>query len=254
MNSNQQKIIGLLQSINTDNYVEMKPASKGQIEIFKTKAEENGVKGTVISQLCELYEVADNYFFDIIMGFHSCTDEIIFEWWEDNELWIGQRDFNTLRWTKDKFCLGDASSISYSSDNEYDTLIELIDGCIKEIQEVKGIDISRHEEWFKVIGFYKELVGLYNWKQEPMLALIDKLQKYSFFSMFYPSTSHEALGLSLEPNSKDRYKKPMVYIIFIANDNNFNIQYQRRQGETIIEKNYGREILENDIFEIQNWF
>jgi hypothetical protein len=254
MNTNQQKIKELLQSLDNSNFTNMKPASKEEIEIFKTKAEAKGVKKAVIHQLCELYEIVDNYYFDVVIGFHPCSDDTIFELWEYNELWIGQRDFNTLRWANNKFCLGDAGSISYSSDNEYDTLIELIAGCIQEIREMERLGISKLEEWLKVIEFYKELIGLYNWKQEPMLVLIDRLQKYGFFSTFYPSTSHEALVLSLEANPEERYENPMVYILFQASNNNFNIQFQKRQGETIIEKNYGSDLLENDIFEIQKWF
>lgn len=115
---------------------EITPGSPENIQYFKTNAKRKGVDEDVIEQLTDLYSVADNFTAEVIMGFHPCTDEIIFEWWNDKELWIGQRDFNTLRWANGKFCLGDASTISYSKEYEYRTLIELIKGCITEINEL----------------------------------------------------------------------------------------------------------------------
>ena len=73
--------------------------------------------------------------YEVILGFYSCTDYAIFEWCEDEKLWLGQRGFNTLRWVDGKCCLSYAGSIRYSEKNEYDTLIDLIKGCISEIRE-----------------------------------------------------------------------------------------------------------------------
>ncbi|WP_299008700.1 hypothetical protein [uncultured Tenacibaculum sp.] len=83
-----------------------------------------------------LYIAANNFKYEVILGFHSCTDDIIFEWWEDSELWLGQNDCNTLRWVNGKFCLGDASNISYTKNYEYPSLLALIKGCIDEINEL----------------------------------------------------------------------------------------------------------------------
>lgn len=126
----------LLHSLPLEYTEGISPASKENIEIFKRKAKEKGVENDVIDQLADLYAIADNFMYEVILGFHSCTDDMIFEWWQDGELWIGQRDFNTLRWANGKFCLGDAGSISFSEENEYDSLIDLIKGCIKEINEL----------------------------------------------------------------------------------------------------------------------
>lgn len=253
MNINKLKIKERLSSIDRIGDFGKNPASKQQIEIFKERAKSNGVKESVINQLCDLYELEDSYLFDILIGFHSCTDEIIFEWWEYQELWIGQRDFNTIRWVNDKFCLGDAASISYSPNYEYDTLIGLIEGCIKEIREIENSEKLKFEEWEKVIDFYSELINKYHRKQEAMLVLIDKLKRLGSFSLFYPSTSHEALGLSAGQNYEERCDKPMVYIIYDSNEDNFKVHYQKSQGQTVLEKSYRSMILEKDIFEIQNW-
>ena len=136
MNSNQNEIRDLLKSIEDEYSDDLIPASIENIELFKIKAEANGVNTSVIEQLVDLYTVADNYMAQMILGFHSCNDAVLYEWWAEKELWLGQLDFNTIRWANDKFCLGDASTISYSKNNEYDTLVDLIKGCVEEIKEL----------------------------------------------------------------------------------------------------------------------
>ncbi|OSZ73641.1 hypothetical protein CAP36_16665 [Chitinophagaceae bacterium IBVUCB2] len=140
MNSDQQKIKSLLTKLVEGQEFKIKPATKEQIDIFTQRAVDNNVDSKVIQQLVDLYEVADFFNYEIIIGFHHCDDLTIFEWWGDKELWLGQRDFNTLRWTNNKFCLGDASTISFSADYEFDTLIELIEGCIKDIDKANYLD------------------------------------------------------------------------------------------------------------------
>ena len=136
MNTNQEKIKNLLSNLENANHYEKQPATKEQIETFIEIATEKQVPQNVIAQLVELYEVTDGYNYEIVMAFHSCTDEIIFEWWDDDEeLWLGQRDFYTLRWSDGKFCLGDASDVSFDEEYEAETLIGLIEICIKDIEE-----------------------------------------------------------------------------------------------------------------------
>lgn len=141
MNVTQLKIKSLLTKlVDGDNDYPIKPATKEQIDLFTKRATENKIEPKVIKQLIDFYEVADSFYYEIIIGFHGCDDLIIFEWWADKELWLGQRDFNTLRWANDKFCLGDASNISFSDEYQFDTLIELIEGCIKDIDEADYFD------------------------------------------------------------------------------------------------------------------
>ena len=140
MSPDQQKINSLLTNLVEGQDYEIKPATKKQVEIFIQRAVDYGVDSEIIKQLVDLYEVADFFYYEIVIGFHRCDDLTIFEWWNDKELWLGLRDFYVIRWTNNKFCLGDASTISFSSDYEFDTLIELIDGCIKEINEADNFD------------------------------------------------------------------------------------------------------------------
>lgn len=139
MNEDQLKLKSLLTNlVNGNSYYPIKPATKEQIDLFTNRATENKVEPSVIKQLADFYSVADSFDYEIIIGFHSCDDLIIFEWWNDQELWLGQRDFNTLRWADGKFCLGDASNICFSDEYRFDTLIELIERCIKDINEANN--------------------------------------------------------------------------------------------------------------------
>ncbi|MES1219001.1 MAG: hypothetical protein ABUT20_26070 [Bacteroidota bacterium] len=137
MNSDQQKIKSLLLNLDEGKKSIIRPALKENISLFTQRAINHSVDSKVIKQLVDLYEVADFFHYEIILGFHHCNDLAIFEWWNDKELWLGQRDFNTLRWSNGKFSLGDANTISYSIEHEFETLIELIEGCVKEIRKTE---------------------------------------------------------------------------------------------------------------------
>jgi hypothetical protein len=135
MKPNQTRIFTLLKTLVADDDYEIVPATEKQLSTFVEMAAEQGVDQLVVEQLLDLYQVANGFYYEITLAFHSCADSILFEWWDDKELWLGQRDFNTLRWANGKFCLGDASNVSFSEKYEFATLIELIEGCIADIDE-----------------------------------------------------------------------------------------------------------------------
>ena len=108
-------------------------------------------------------------------------------------------------------------------------------------------------EWTKIIEFYNDLITNYHWKQEPMLVLIEKLKTRNFWNHFFPSTSHEALGLSTEYNYEARCEKSMVYIRYDSDNNEFIIHFQEGQGNTTKEKVCGTEISENEFKIIEEW-
>ena len=108
-------------------------------------------------------------------------------------------------------------------------------------------------EWKKTIEFYIDLIDNYKWEQKPMLELIDILKKIDFWNKYFPSTTHEALGLSLEFDSDKRFEMPMVYIIYKSKNKEFEIQYQKGQGNTTLEKNCGTELSQIDFLEIDKW-
>ncbi len=127
MNSNQEKMVALLTSLPDSGKYQIEPAAKQQIDVFTQRAFSHGLDDSVTKQLVEFYEVANAYSYEMVIQFHSCDDLILFEWWHEKELWLGQRDFYTIRWANGKFCMGDASNASFSKEEEFETLTEFIE-------------------------------------------------------------------------------------------------------------------------------
>lgn len=136
MMDRQENTWSFLNELPADFSCGVKPATVNQLAQFKNNAHRHRVKEKVQEELISLYKVANNLEFEVILAFHSCDDAILFEWWNEGVLWLGQRDFNTLRWVNNKFCLGDGGDYSYSKAHEYDSLEELVRGCIKEIKDL----------------------------------------------------------------------------------------------------------------------
>jgi len=114
-------------------------------------------------------------------------------------------------------------------------------------------DMSRKELWTENIEFYKELITKYHFKQEPMIALFPKLEQAGFFEKYYPSNSHESLGLSIERKYDLRCAKPMVYFTYVVREHSFIVTYQQGQGNTIIEENVGLTISPEILAKIDTW-
>lgn len=114
-------------------------------------------------------------------------------------------------------------------------------------------DMGRMELWAENIEFYKELITKYHFQQEPMVALFPKLEQYGFFEKYYPSNSHESLGLSTEKKYDLRCAGPMVYLTYVPHEHAFVITYQQGQGKTIIEENAGPTISSEVLSKIDAW-
>lgn len=91
-----------------------------------------GVPQEVISQLSLLYSVTSGGCVFDGFDIHECDDDILYEWWEYEEIWIGQRDFYSLRWANDRFCLGDASNVSFGPEDEFASLVEMLDSAFNQ--------------------------------------------------------------------------------------------------------------------------
>jgi hypothetical protein len=103
------------------------PASDDRIAVFRARCAERGVPDVVTGELAALYAVADGLVDDDHLCLHPCDDPVIFEWWADRELWLGQRHFHTLRWTQaDGFALGDAATVAHDPTWVSDTMIGLL--------------------------------------------------------------------------------------------------------------------------------
>jgi hypothetical protein len=113
--------------------------------------------------------------------------------------------------------------------------------------------MTRKELWNENLQFYQELVTKYDWDQQPMIELIQRFETVGLCKKFFPSNSHEALGLSRADNYEQRLLLPMVYITYQSKTNTFKLTFQKGQGKTINEENCGPHIDSQTISKIEDW-
>jgi hypothetical protein len=123
--------LALLKPLFDDYHVAMVPASESELSLFTIRAKEHDVPSDVILQLIDFYSVVDGIPCLDSLDIRPCSDMTIFEWWQYKELWLGQRDFCTLRWTKGRYCIGDASNVSFSPSDEYVTFAEALNHIVR---------------------------------------------------------------------------------------------------------------------------
>jgi hypothetical protein len=121
-------IEALLRPLFDEYDLPMKPAGESSLSLFKKRASDRKVPPNVTDELCRFYSIVDGVPCLDSLEIYSCADMIIFEWWDQQDLWLGQRDHNILRWSssKDRFCVGDASNISFSPQEEFRTFAEAL--------------------------------------------------------------------------------------------------------------------------------
>ena len=99
--------------------------------------------------------------------------------------------------------------------------------------------LSRKELWSENAAFYRELISIHQFDQSPMLDLFPQLEKAGFFEKYYPSNSHEALGLSTEELYEQRTDKRMVYISYLPGKQIFVVYYKKDKNNTVLEEYFG---------------
>jgi hypothetical protein len=92
-------ISALLKPLFDAYKVAMKPASESSLNLFRGRAIERKVPHDVVTQLTNFYSIVDGVTCLNSLDIHRCADLILFEWWDQQELWLGQRDFYTIRWS-----------------------------------------------------------------------------------------------------------------------------------------------------------
>ncbi|GAB3636952.1 hypothetical protein GCM10027422_25420 [Hymenobacter arcticus] len=142
MNATQQIIQVLLTDLVAEqpDYYLIRPAGELALATFERRAAAQGVPAEVIQQLADFYEVANAFSYEFCLGFFSCDDVLIFEWWPQKELWLSLGHMDVIRWSAGKFCVGDASNVSYSAADEYATLLDLLVGCGRYIKEMEAAE------------------------------------------------------------------------------------------------------------------
>lgn len=120
--------VGLLKPLFDIYHVPMNPADQSKLKLFESRASERSVPPIITAQLLQFYSVVNGVPCLDSLHIHPCHDSIIFEWWDQRELWLGQRDCNALWWSSSKkcFCLGDAGNMSFSKTDEFSTFYEAL--------------------------------------------------------------------------------------------------------------------------------
>jgi hypothetical protein len=122
------RIQELFNKYNDDAYEYLcTPATTKQLEMFKKNCKEYQVPDEIVSELLEYYKLNNNFF-----NYFECDDLMIFEWYEDGCLWLGQRDLWTFRCLVDKhkYAIGAAGDDSFGDDYEFDTIEEMLEAFL----------------------------------------------------------------------------------------------------------------------------
>jgi hypothetical protein len=127
-----EKIKELLMPLFSGYDEKLVPADENLLSDFSKRALSRGVASQVVNELLEFYNVTNGVPCLDSFDFHRCDDDILFEWWDDRILWLAQRDFYTLRWLNNKYCLGDAGNNSFGIQFEFETLTGLLKCAFNE--------------------------------------------------------------------------------------------------------------------------
>ncbi|MDH7447622.1 hypothetical protein [Aquimarina sp. 2201CG14-23] len=128
--------------------------------------------------------------------------------------------------------------------NIRDRYAEIIEGMESE---------DRFVQWNTMVKWCTLWIDIEHKKLKPLLKLIKKCKEIGFWEQYYPSQSHNALGLSLGKNYQERYDLPMVYVSYNAEDDNFGIQYQKGQGGETKRIECGSKVSNTNLQEIELW-
>ena len=129
----QEQIKTLLESFFFLFRESFTPASEELIAEFQSQASKRSIPDSVVEQLVDFYKFTNGVPNLDGFTFHRCDDKNLFAWWsEKEEFFLGYRDSDVLRWKNNRFCLGNASRISYSADYEFSTLSDLLAKCFEK--------------------------------------------------------------------------------------------------------------------------
>jgi len=127
MSQYKEKILKIIKPIFDFSDKEIIPATEEQIAEFKKNAIKKGVPEKTILELESFYQITNGIPCIDSLSIHKVNDIIIFEFWDDNELWIGQRDLNIIRWKNDKYHLGSAANLNYGNEYISDSLVGILE-------------------------------------------------------------------------------------------------------------------------------
>ena len=84
--------------------------------------------------------------------------------------------------------------------------------------------------WRDVCRFYDELIDS-GWQLSPLKELAMAIRNSDFGGRTFASTSHATLGISTAAQYRARLERPMVYVEYNAETEQFAIHFQKHQGK-----------------------
>ncbi|GAB5399261.1 MAG: hypothetical protein Aureis2KO_08460 [Aureisphaera sp.] len=126
MSNYRASLMKLIQPIFNTSWKEVIPATESQLTEFSRLAHNKGVPEKTILELVEFYRITNGIPCVDSLEIHQIDDSILFERWEERELWIGQRDFYMIRFKDNKYHLGDASNLNYGDEYVSESLIGIL--------------------------------------------------------------------------------------------------------------------------------
>ena len=117
----------------------------------------------------------------------------------------------------------------------------------------RSFGMTKQELWTENLEFYQELVTKYKLAMQPMIQLIHYFDKIGICEKYFPSNSHESLGLSTGKNFEERLSVPMVYITYQPRTNTFKLDFRKGQEKKIKEEDCGPDFDDLTILKIDNW-
>lgn len=132
MNDYEKLLRNIIEPLFNDYEELIIPASQDQIESFRKEATSKKVPQKAIEELVRFYKVSTGIPCLDSVSIHEINDTILYEFWSEEELWIGQRDMDMIRWSDGKFHLGSAGDLNYGPEDIFETLLEVIEKGFKD--------------------------------------------------------------------------------------------------------------------------
>lgn len=110
-----------------------------------------------------------------------------------------------------------------------------------------------HPNWEYQLRFYREFIDQYHWELEPMIQLLEYFNRTGLCGQFYPSNSHDQLGLSAFATYEERRLQPMVYVGYLPERAEFRLDFTRGKGGQNLQEYYKDPFDMALIYRIERW-
>ncbi|WMX13168.1 hypothetical protein [Aureispira sp. CCB-E] len=112
---------------------------------------------------------------------------------------------------------------------------------------------EKKEQWIQAISWFEEICEEFDYELKPLIDYMYQIKENQFWDKYYPSFSHDSLGICKAKDFNDRLYTPMIYITYDSESDFFTIHYQEGQGNELSKETVEKEINDEITKRIQNW-